>query len=420
MRRAVFAPKEYKNPDNIEKFRGIYMPYWVYSYEKKGAIRVPASKTKRRGDYVYTSYYDLDCELEESYSGLSYDASASFADNLSEGIAPFDLQKSKEFTPSFLSGFYADTSDVEATVYKYDIENMVIEDGSRRLSSSSGFGRYSITNYSLKNAVRPTKKTTKLAMLPVWFLSYRNGDKVSYAVVNGQTGKVAAEIPMDPVKYAIGSAILTIPFFFLLNLFFTLKPAAVLGVAIVLAILSIVISNRQLSDLKLKETREDDKGLASKSQSSSISGVIAKSIGKVILVLLAIQLGLPVFMRLLLNIGGSDMAPVYAFALVMIFMVFASRMISMKKSLLRGEEIEKRPKVPLKEKMHTIWKPIAGIAMAFIILLVNPVNDWFYYIGVILCLAMVMWAFMDIIKHHNELTMRKLPQFNKRGGDENA
>ena len=38
MRRAVFAPEELKNEELIERFRGIYMPYWVYSFEKKGEI----------------------------------------------------------------------------------------------------------------------------------------------------------------------------------------------------------------------------------------------------------------------------------------------------------------------------------------------------------------------------------------------
>ncbi len=32
----------------------------------------------------------------------------------------------------------------------------------------------------------------------------------------------------------------------------------------------------------------------------------------------------------------------------------------------------------------------------------------------------VLWAIMDIIKQHNMLATRKLPQLNKRGGDEIA
>lgn len=50
-------------------------------------------------------------------------------------------------------------------------------------------------------------------MFPVWFLSYRNKDRVAYATVNGQTGKVAADLPVSLMRYFIGSVILAIPIF---------------------------------------------------------------------------------------------------------------------------------------------------------------------------------------------------------------
>ena len=71
-----------------------------------------------------------------------------------------------------------------------------------------------------------TDRTVELALLPVWFLSYRNGDRVSYAVVNGQTGKAAADLPVDGKRYLAGSLLLAVPLFFLLNSYTTgLSPA---------------------------------------------------------------------------------------------------------------------------------------------------------------------------------------------------
>ena len=116
-RRAWFAPKEYKDEALIEKFRGIYMPYWVYSFEKKERIMFPGRQNYRRGDYRITDHYQLDCQVDAEYEGLAYDASSTFFDSLSGAIAPFDWKQKKAFTPSFLSGFYADTSDVTEDVY---------------------------------------------------------------------------------------------------------------------------------------------------------------------------------------------------------------------------------------------------------------------------------------------------------------
>lgn len=71
-----------------------------------------------------------------------------------------------------------------------------------------------------------------------------------------------------------------------------------------------------------------------------------------------------------------------------------------------------------KEKLPVLAKPLCGIMAAVIILVVNPVSDWLYYIGVFVCMGTVLWAILDIIRQHNKLTTRKLPQLNRRGGDE--
>lgn len=467
MKRAIFAPKELKDPEHIRKFRGIYMPYWVYSFESNGPVRLKGSKSYRRGDYIYTSYYDLDSEMQASYQGLTYDASASFADNLSQAIAPFDLRQGKEFTPTYLSGFYADTSDVEQSVYKFDAEEMMVDDAGDRLLRSPGFGKYQITRTSMQNAVRPTKESSTLAMLPVWFLSYRNGDRVSYAVVNGQTGKVAAEIPVEPKKYIIGSILLTIPIFILLNLLFTLKPTFVLGFAIVLGLISLIISNCQISDLKARESMEGDKGLAS---SQPVKEQIADRIAdaraereqmserekkaeqrsssrktpyvlKVVIIFIAVSFIWQALSTLILsgiftstvtgNGGMVDMIP-KIFGIVMVVSIVGTVSVyvrgiskaldSAKYGTSDSDYVSRKPKkkATFKEKFSSNWKQILGIGVAILIMIMNPVQDCFYYIGVILCMSMVIWAFMDIIKRHNQLTTRKLPQFNRRGGEENG
>lgn len=262
MRRAVFAPKILKDQENIEKFRGIYMPYWVYSFEKSGASSFfPRTKRYRQGDYVYAEDYRIDSEIQASYEGITYDASASFDDSLSKAIGPFDLEKGKTFTPTFLSGFYADTSDVDAEVYLDDATETVVADGCERLSRTSICKTHRVTESELRCAVEPAEHNTQLAMLPVWFLSYRNGDKISYAVVNGQTGKAAAEIPVDPKKYFLGSMLLAVPLFVLLNLFFTFTPTTVLLFAVVLALCCMGIANIQVSNLLARKNGEEDQGL---------------------------------------------------------------------------------------------------------------------------------------------------------------
>lgn len=455
MRRAIFAPKELREQAQIEKFRGIYMPYWVYSFEKKGPVSFQGSKSYRRGDYRHTKYFNLSCEIDEKYEGLAYDASSSFSDNLSGAIAPFDLEQGKPFTPTFLSGFYADTSDVEKFVYKEDAENLVVEDGCRQITQNlvckthnAGKGGNLAT---VKSAVRPAKETAALAMIPVWFLSYRSGDRVGYAVVNGQTGKTAADIPVDLKKYLLGSAILAVPLFLLLNLLLTITPVKILVIAMVLALVSILISNRQLSDILARESGEDDKGLlwhrrkqrfdtSPAQQRQKLADAMAAKRenrhpdrDRMLSIALKI-LFIPVYMVFtMLCIFGLLMATAYivdsgatggtqtAMMALLWFGTFA--VIGLLPVIAMGKIRFDRIGIffkNMKAKLPTLAKPLAGVLLSFVILLLNPVEDMFYYIGAFACMGTVLWSFIDIIRQHNELSTRKLPQFNRRGGDENA
>lgn len=397
LRRAIFAPKELKDETLIEKFRGIYMPYWVYSFKRQGPVTFSGQKTYRRGDYKITDHYKVDCDVDAVYEGLAYDASSTFSDSLSSAIAPFHLTEGKPFVPSFLCGFYADTSDVESDIYRKEAEEVVIQDTSRCLLDTPGARGYQIVQKdALMEELRPSARTVELAMLPVWFLSYRNGDRVSYAVVNGQTGKAVADLPIDGKRYLAGSVLLAIPLFFLLNCFLTVTPGKVLLAAVLSALACMLILNGQLSRIAARESGEDDKGLMSMRLASEMSGPKgpgpedpgSKDPGPE-------DLGLK-------DPGPEGMAGIR---------------VPREGDAGSGKEttaLDGRKRWPV------LLKPLAGIAAAAAIWIWGPVEDWFYYIGALLCMAAVLWAIMDIIRQHAMLTTRKLPQLNRRGGDEGA
>ena len=81
-------------------------------------------------------------------------------------------------------------------------------------------------------------------MFPVWFLSYRNKDRVAYATVNGQTGKVVADLPISVGKFLLGSLIAAIPVYILLCLLTVLTPGMTLTIVGVLAIIAISVTHR--------------------------------------------------------------------------------------------------------------------------------------------------------------------------------
>ena len=422
MRRAFFAPKELKDQAYIEKFRGIYMPYWVYSFEKKGKISFRGSRSSQKGDYLVTKHYDIVSEVDASYQGISFDAAAAFSDELSGAIAPYQMETGKPFTPSFLSGFYADASDVDSSVYRQDACDLVTEEGFGRISGNSICARYHVkaegNRDTLKNALRPSCTSAELAMFPVWFLTYRKGDRVAYAVVNGQTGKAAADLPVDRKKYLACSLLLALPLFILLNLRFTITPGISLLLAAFLSFVCAVVSCFQASRIRERELLENDKGYMQsvrRCAQDERKRILGMSVGEIKLLQTVIGGALfMVFTPVAVSIAAvrSDSGLVILGVLLVCFALI--RIVTLK----RWQEPVR--KGVAKEMLPVLAKPAAAILFAFVIMIWNPVSDLYYYGGAAVSMAAVIWSFLDIIERHNVLATRKLPQFNRRGGDENA
>lgn len=354
MKRAIFAPKELKDEAFIDSFRGIYMPYWCYDISQNSTLNIPGQKECRRGDYIVKDHYILHGDLEAGYRGLSYDASSSFDDSISEKIAPYDVKGMKEFTPSFLCGFYADTADVDKSLYRPQAEATASLASIERICSTPEFAPYHPDRSQLSPASLGTNcRAVDSAMFPVWFLSYRNRDRVAYATVNGQTGKVVADLPVDIKKYMIGSLLLALPIFVLLNLFLILTPGKLLIVSAILSLVCTVIYSSEFVQIAHRENGMYDKGLQYR---QAASGAPSPNTGTAY------------------NLWAKP----------------------------------------------GFWCLLAAFAAAVVVFFLNPASDFIFYGATTAVLAAVFFGLTDIIRYYNVLATRRLPQFDKQGGDDRA
>ena len=72
------------------------------------------------------------------------------------------------------------------------------------------------------------------------------------------------------------------------------------------------------------------------------------------------------------------------------------------------------------KKIPLIAGSVAAICIAIGILIVKPAHDIYYYGAVIAALITELIAVFDLIRHYNVLVTRKLPQFERKGGDDGA
>ena len=414
MRKAFFVPKEYKKEEFIDGFKGVYMPYWSYCFSKEGEVGLTGRTSKRDGDYLITNKYHLTGDISTEINGDSYDAATSFYDDISVGLIPYEFEGRKEFTPSFMSGFYADCADVGYELYLKDAEDYAKQE----------------TNWNLKRIFNEYDLAQKLSfemdmradrtLYPVWFMSHRTDDRVSYATVNGQTGKVVADLPMDKRKFLMGSFLLAVPIFVLLNFLFMFNFRESVALGLFMLFLSLIVYASELNAIFEKENFWNDKAVLNqrrelKSRKKKQKKANAKIPGEVFVDLFGIRFdngwkvsGFLIFFFLLgLMIAfatETTLWPVTAF-----FAYFGMRSV-------RGQLTKfKRGKNPF-----AVVLSVLALIAAMAVLLINPVHDWWYYGATILSLVAVAVNFIYIIKDYNRLAMRKLPQFNKKGGDDCA
>ena len=431
LKQAIYIPKDMKSEEQIERFRGIYMPYWVYSYSKEGELAVPGKKTTRRGDYLYIDHFSLRSPVKASYRGISYDASASFSDNLSEAIAPFDYKKKEDFDEAYLSGFYADTADVPEYLYAGEAKEAAEEHMARTILQSPVYRAYEVDEKAAARSMNLQGGKPELAFYPVWFLASRNraGNRVSYAVVNGQTGEIAADLPVDQKKLLIGTLILAVPIFLILNLALTMTPTKVLIIVLLLGFASLFLTNRQMNLIYCFENRLDDKGYQSKVQLWDSPGTAERkkkgappskppisrkggiSILLIVLFFVLLTLGSAVGAEGITMLG-------YLFFIILILHQIRPESRAGKGTKGGGKAANVSYTAPLKDKMKLLWKSIAGLIAGLVILILDPVSDIYYYAGCVVAMVFVAWSFWDILGLHNRLATRPLPQFEKRGGEE--
>ena len=72
------------------------------------------------------------------------------------------------------------------------------------------------------------------------------------------------------------------------------------------------------------------------------------------------------------------------------------------------------------DKDASIYKQALGLIITFAVFCFNPADDIYYYLAAIVSILLTILSFFDIVKKYNLYSTRKLPQLERRGGDENA
>ena len=125
---------------------------------------------------------------------MPVDGSTKMDDALMESIEPYDISDAVPFKTAYLPGYMADKYDVDA-------DSSIQRANERIRQSTEEAFRNTVSGYSsvtpVNTNIRLQNGRARYALYPVWILNTDwNGQKFTFAI-NGQTGKLAGNLPMD-------------------------------------------------------------------------------------------------------------------------------------------------------------------------------------------------------------------------------
>lgn len=191
-------PKVFKDQNHIQEVKGLYVPVWLFDTDADAYVRYKATKTRSWSDsqyrYTETSHFAVTRAGGIGFENVPVDGSTKMDDTMMESIEPFDISDAVDFQTAYLSGYLADKYDVNA-------EASIGRANERIKTSTEGAFASTVQGYTsvvpVSSIVNLQNGRARYALYPVWMLNtIWNGQKFTFGI-NGQTGKIAGDLPMD-------------------------------------------------------------------------------------------------------------------------------------------------------------------------------------------------------------------------------
>ena len=139
------------------------------------------------------------------------DGSSRFDDDLMDSIEPFDYKGLVDYNHAYLSGFLAEKYDV-------DSEKAIERAKERAMNTSVSEIESTVTHQTsmvTDNHLNVEKVKDDYILLPVFMVNIKYKDKIYTFAMNGQTGEIVGNIPLDKTRTVLFSLVIFILTFLL-------------------------------------------------------------------------------------------------------------------------------------------------------------------------------------------------------------
>ena len=191
-------PKIFKDQNHIDEIKGIYVPFWLFDTNVDATVRYRATKVRMWSDsdydYTETSHFMVHRGGSIGFENVPVDGSTKMADDLMESIEPFNISGAVDFQTAYLAGYLADKYDVSEKESINRAHDRMKKSAEEVLADTvKGYASVVPENTN----VNISGGKAQYALYPVWILNTTWKDKKYIFAMNGQTGKMTGDLPID-------------------------------------------------------------------------------------------------------------------------------------------------------------------------------------------------------------------------------
>lgn len=226
--RGWLYPRRLRKAAQGARFNGVYLPFWTFSAHIKATWRAEV------GTETQEQYFDVDSkafrtrtkiewEWETGSTHLEFDntlgaATTHIAPRILRALEPFDLSALVTYDPGYLAGWHAQLYEIPLESAWDSTRGEMRE--TARAACRKEIASSHVRNFSMNAAF--DNEAWRLILLPVFVATYPFEKRVLQIAVNGQTGKVAGDKPVDWARVWLYTAALVVPGILLVGFSFAL------------------------------------------------------------------------------------------------------------------------------------------------------------------------------------------------------
>lgn len=193
-KKSLFAPDEFNNMNNITMIKGMYIPCYLFDCDVTSDIIANARKinsVKKANDI-----YKIRRKLTVRFKNIPVDGSSKFPNSLMNTLEPFKYEEMVDFTPKYISGFFAERFDVVSRATSKEIEERAIKsvdnnflnllvENERKYSQRHGGTLYDeYININDNTKVIENSIKSKYVLVPIWLLTIAHKNKLYSFAIN--------------------------------------------------------------------------------------------------------------------------------------------------------------------------------------------------------------------------------------------